>query len=264
VTLIYLSADGVVGNSLEDSEKPSSLPQDPAQAEWFAAGGISLNLNLTPQLRDSGNQTTPCHSECFYREDLIPYTRKHLFLIIDSDNSKAFSNIPNLFGKQVLCLMSPTGQPPEIKDASTAGSLFTFFLTDPVLAFAFVLGKDSLPKDVYESARLEFESFAIDFTEELTNNSLHPAFPLFMQDEFLQRFILNFVFCTGVCMYHKYFREDQNAYVPSSDPKLPQELFHHVSLQKAIYNIANKFGSSLISQVSGFSDPLLRPDESLE
>lgn len=58
--------------------------------------------------------TDPCHGQvlikdlhCFYPGDLQPFTRKPLFVIVDSDNSVVFQNVPNYFGQTVVILMSP-------------------------------------------------------------------------------------------------------------------------------------------------------------
>ena len=46
-----------------------------------------------------------------YPEDLIPFTRKPLFVIVESHNSEIFQSIPNVFNQPLICLMSPTKLP---------------------------------------------------------------------------------------------------------------------------------------------------------
>jgi len=43
--------------------------------------------------------------------DLYPFLRKPLFLIIDSNNSIVFQNMPNLFGQPFVSLLSPVKIP---------------------------------------------------------------------------------------------------------------------------------------------------------
>ncbi|MEE6519285.1 hypothetical protein FKM82_030955 [Ascaphus truei] len=43
--------------------------------------------------------------------DLYPFTRKPLFIIVDSSNSVAYKNFTNLFGQPLVCLLSPTAYP---------------------------------------------------------------------------------------------------------------------------------------------------------
>lgn len=49
--------------------------------------------------------------QCLYPGDLYPFTRRPLFVIIDSDSSYSFENIPRHFGKPVVVLMSPVELP---------------------------------------------------------------------------------------------------------------------------------------------------------
>lgn len=49
---------------------------------------------------------------CLYPGDLYPYTRRPLFIIIDSDNSFVFQHIPRYFGQPLVILMSPQDIPP--------------------------------------------------------------------------------------------------------------------------------------------------------
>lgn len=46
-----------------------------------------------------------------YPGDLIPFVRKPLFLIVDSDNSWVFQSVPQLFGQPLVVLMSPQDVP---------------------------------------------------------------------------------------------------------------------------------------------------------
>lgn len=48
---------------------------------------------------------------CLYPGDLYPFTRRPLFIIIDSDNSFVFAHIPKYFGQPLVILMSPQDVP---------------------------------------------------------------------------------------------------------------------------------------------------------
>jgi len=48
---------------------------------------------------------------CLYPGDLYPFTRRPLFIIIDSDNSFVFAHIPKYFGQPLVILMSPQDIP---------------------------------------------------------------------------------------------------------------------------------------------------------
>lgn len=50
-------------------------------------------------------------SHSIFPGDIYPFLRKPLFLIIDSNHSIAFQNMPNLFGQPFLSLLSPIKLP---------------------------------------------------------------------------------------------------------------------------------------------------------
>jgi hypothetical protein len=90
----------------------------------------------------------------------MPFTRKALFLVVDSSNSIAFKQFARVFNQPLVSLMSPTEYPSSIKgsekeeggerghfsliltmvfaDPAHVGNLFTLFLHAPLLAFAFI------------------------------------------------------------------------------------------------------------------------------
>ena len=52
-----------------------------------------------------------CVAASLYPGDLMPFVRKPLFLIVDSDNSWVFQSVPQLFGQPLVVLMSPQDVP---------------------------------------------------------------------------------------------------------------------------------------------------------
>lgn len=59
--------------------------------------------------RGKGNAYKEPH--CLYPGDLYPFTRRPMFIIIDSDNSFVFQHIPRYFGQPLVILMSPQDVP---------------------------------------------------------------------------------------------------------------------------------------------------------
>nr|CAD7462080.1 unnamed protein product [Timema tahoe] len=53
-----------------------------------------------------------------YPGDLYPFTRKPLFMIVDSDNSFVFQHIPRYFGQPLIVLMSPQDVPSTFQDSA--------------------------------------------------------------------------------------------------------------------------------------------------
>ncbi|KAL0410887.1 UNVERIFIED_CONTAM: protein SCAI, partial [Sesamum latifolium] len=81
---------------------------------------------------------------CIYPSDLLPFTRRPLFVVIDSESSKAFKAMSGAEkGETVALLLSPaTSLPlPAVESCRLpSGSLFTSFLTAPLQSFILLLG----------------------------------------------------------------------------------------------------------------------------
>uniref|UniRef100_A0A8C3IY96 Suppressor of cancer cell invasion n=1 Tax=Chrysemys picta bellii TaxID=8478 RepID=A0A8C3IY96_CHRPI len=101
VLLIYLSATGVFPSGRSDSEGP------------YDFGGVLTNSNRDIINGDAVHKRNQSYKEmhCLHPGDLYPFTRKPLFIIVDSSNSVAYKNFTNLFGQPLVCLLSPTAYP---------------------------------------------------------------------------------------------------------------------------------------------------------
>lgn len=73
--------------------------------------GYDLGGVLTSTKRD-GEHKKQKEAHCLYPGDLYPFTRRPLFVIVDSDNSFVFQHIPRYFGQPMVTLMSPQDTPP--------------------------------------------------------------------------------------------------------------------------------------------------------
>ncbi|XP_036018192.1 protein SCAI isoform X1 [Mus musculus] len=101
VLLIYLSATGVFPTGRSDGEGP------------YDFGGVLTNSNRDIINGDAIHKRNQSHKEmhCLHPGDLYPFTRKPLFIVVDSSNSVAYKNFTNLFGQPLVCLLSPTAYP---------------------------------------------------------------------------------------------------------------------------------------------------------
>lgn len=109
--LLYMSSDGCF-----------STTKHPEDSEWyfsicnsfylsFSLVGYDLGGVLTSSKRD-GEHKKQKEVHCLYPGDLYPFTRRPLFVIVDSDNSFVFQHIPRYFGQALVTLMSPQDTPP--------------------------------------------------------------------------------------------------------------------------------------------------------
>lgn len=125
--LLYLSADGCFSTS----KHPEDVGYD--------LGGVltssSKREHSAPLV--APGQRPPHEPHCLHPGDLYPFTRRPLFLVVDSDNSFVFQHIPRYFGQPLVTLMSPQDIPDlggSGQHGQHSGSLFTLFLHSPLQA----------------------------------------------------------------------------------------------------------------------------------
>ncbi|KPP76316.1 hypothetical protein Z043_104343 [Scleropages formosus] len=233
VLLLYLSATGVFPVGHAEYEGPYDL------------GGV-----MTSNSRDSVNEETvqrrsqaQKEMHCLHPGDLYPFTRKPLFIIVDSSNSTAYKsrlalitsasvscfpqNFLNLFGQPLVCLLSPT-----------RGSLFTLFLYSPLVAFLSVCGLGSLRLGLWEKAQELLHLVYREVGQIIARSrSIDQAFLQFYGDEFLRLLLIRFVFCSAVLRLHKMFRDSRS--FPESYPQLPKmDTVENSLLQKRVLELA--------------------------
>jgi len=236
VLLLYVSADGL---------KPEEGDGEKEKEPRYNLGGVSMNESSTSAL-------VPKHSaesaNCLYPEDITPFTRKKLFLIIESNNSVSFKSLPNIFGKPFLCLLSPVSRDYTVE---VRGNLFTLFLYAPLTAFCFVVSKNTVSQDLFDKCTKHIESSFEDVQNLLCNfEGIPSAFHHFIEEDFLQSFILRFIFCHSVIYLHKNFRSKPVECRPSSHPSLPKSFLSHPVVLSIVYKLASVLGVS-----NQFSDP---------
>ncbi|KAG9354619.1 hypothetical protein JZ751_001332 [Albula glossodonta] len=215
VLLVYLSATGVFPTGHTDYEGP------------YDFGGVLTNTNRDVINGETVQKRNQAQKEmhCLHPGDLFPFTRKPLFIIVDSSNSSAYKNFSNLFGQPLVCLLSPTVYPKSMQDQSQRGSLFTLFLYSPLMAFLSVCGLSSMRQGLWEKA------------QELLQRVYHQAFLQFYGDEFLRLLLIRFVFCSATLRLHKLFRESRS--FPESYPQLPkQDTVESSPLQRHVLELA--------------------------
>ena len=214
---------------------------------------ISGGLAMTPLLSNSPNPTDDSsHSslkDCLYPSDLLPFLRKSLFLIVDSDNSSAFKNIRAVFDQPLLCLLSPESLPPQIKDPTRTGNLFSFFLSDPLNAFLFISDIPLISSSTFHQCHARLSSGFIDIEAALDSSATLPDSLLFMlTDPILRTFIIRFLFCFVALSYHLHFKTSP-LFLPSIHPSISTDLLLHPSLSSCVLDLASLLQSPLFSSL---------------
>ncbi|KAG1714779.1 Protein SCAI [Nymphon striatum] len=176
---------------------------------------------------------------CLHPGDLYPFTRKPLFLIIDSENSYVFQNIPNLFGQPMVALMSAEITPKHLMDTHHKGNLFTLFLHSPLTAFCFICKVSGVPITSWEKGRVNVDRFLSEAGRLITRSrGVDSSYIQFYNDDFLRLLLLRFIFCYVVMKMHKFFKGRSN--YPRCYPMLPEsEILENATLQKCVLDLAN-------------------------
>ncbi|XP_039058578.1 protein SCAI-like [Hibiscus syriacus] len=169
-------------------------------------------------------------SSNLYPGDIIPFTRRPLFLIIDSDSSHAFKVLHGAErGEKAALLLSPLKpffKDPSAADISQNGSQFTFFLTAPLQAFCHMVGfplsdNDMEVLDAAESIlSTAFSKWEVILCK---SPSLDLIWAQVLSDPFLRRIIVRFIFCRAVLSAIS-LEEGSDQFLPLCLPELPNSL----------------------------------------
>lgn len=187
-----------------------------------------------------------------YPTDILPFTRRPLFIVIDSDNSSMFELIHGQEkGEPAAVLLSPIRQPSVEHgfslDSSSShhrsgGSFFTFFLTAPFLAFCQLVNipVSSLAQALCEQGEKLFTSLIAEWGKILSMSAnLDPVWARIMWDPFLRRLLLRFIFCRACLALHTQYGRMQE-YLPRCLPSLPKEVLpSEEAVEACIFRVAS-------------------------
>ncbi|XP_059599076.1 uncharacterized protein LOC100265400 isoform X3 [Vitis vinifera] len=277
VLLIYLSGSGRGRQTIVPSYGAgTSLDTTENIVRSFQSHNIHSEANSTSPFRSPSDSPNPssgqskedcisCHSGCLhigsrgngglnfiYPCDLIPFTRRPLFLVIDSDSSEAFKGINGAEkGEPAALLLSPSSLSPPVAAVDTSrhptGSLFTIFLTAPLQAFCLLLGfsGSDVEMDLYSKAEKLLSSSLNDWGLTLaTSDTLDPAWAQILSDPFLRRILLRFIFCRAVLtLYAPTFNKKE--FLPECLPCLPMAVHPTTTAsQTMVLQIASIFSAT--------------------
>ncbi|RWR87323.1 protein SCAI isoform X1 [Cinnamomum micranthum f. kanehirae] len=291
VLLIYLSAEGKSGHSVP---LQTGLGSFTTTTEKIVGNFHSLNMTTEAHLSSPIHSPcgSPSHSsiqdkshsqgnygvglwlgsrcnggfDCLYPCDLIPFTRRPLVLIIDSDSSYLFKAIHGAEkGETAAMLLSPSSpSPAAIMDIDSArvpgGSQFTMFLTAPLQAFCYLLGYSgsNVNMGMYHKADKLLSSVLNEWGMILaTSDSLDPVWAQVLCDPFLRRLLLRFIFCRAViaCFAPTFNKKE---FLPECVPHLPESVLPtSATSQQAILRLANIFD---VTNHFIFSDGITLPE----
>ncbi|CAG8819045.1 43683_t:CDS:10 [Gigaspora margarita] len=224
--LLYLSADGTKRVNTNSEHNLSN----------GYMGGVATSSRKPADKADGSDNSGLIN--CLHPNDLVPFTRKPLCIIVDSNNSTAFANFPKIFNQPFLCLMSPAEYPPSIPDTPRIGSLFTLFLHAPLLGFSFISNIECIDSENWKKCEeliAEAEAIIVDL---LNLSNLDKSLKRFLQDDFLRQFLVRFVLCSALLKAHNSFQDEKH--FPSSCPPLPYTLFDSPDLLAKLSQITRE------------------------
>ncbi|CAL2266984.1 unnamed protein product [Prunus armeniaca] len=261
IMLVYLSASGKAsrnnvtqaynsGGSHKSSKNKvplpaqnNSMPESCINNKGESSGYYDQYLWFGP--RGNGGLSN------LYPGDIIPFTRRPLFLIIDSDNSHAFKVLHGAERGETAALflspLRPAFKNPADADLMQNGSQFTFFLTAPLSAFCHLVGFSSsdTEAEVYNNAESILSATFSEWEVILcTSTSLDLVWAQVISDPFLRRLILRFIFCRAVLSFFCP-PEDSEQYLPICLPLLPISVSPDSEVvQSAVHRLAKHLSVS--------------------
>jgi len=224
--LLYISADG-------------SFPVRPQPEDTgYDLGGVLLQPKQDVEPPNNKNAGHVKEHSCLYPGDLFPFTRRPTFLVVDSDNSLAFTSIPHYFDMPLVVLMSPQDVPPTFQDHAHRGSLFTLFLHSPLSAFCFVTNIVDIPLHLWDKCLAYIDRFITEASRLITRcRGVDASYLNFLGDDFLRLLLCRYIFCDVVLRIHRAFKTSQ--FYPKSHPALPElDILENPTLQRYVIDLA--------------------------
>ncbi|KAI9471544.1 hypothetical protein LPJ55_002136 [Coemansia sp. RSA 990] len=214
--LLYLSSDGQYANATDETSKTIA-----AQNGYI--GGVSTMRRATSEANQDRGVEQLIHT--LHPADLVPFTRKALFLIVESECSMAYRNIPNLFNQPLLCLLSPTTYPVQ----TNTGNIYTFFLHSPIVAFCVIAQITTMSAGKWTQLHRMFDEFEDAVWDVLLAQVSDAGVRKFMSDDFLRQILIRHVLCCVVLELHVEFTRAEH--LPQSSPDHFQEAIKVPSLK---------------------------------
>ena len=208
----------------------------------FGAGGISTNRRTGTQTRShpqNGLKKSKIkEANCLYPGDFHSFTRKPLFLIVESNFGFPFLQTPHVFGEPFMCIISPQTLPQAVEDSmENAGGLLTLFLSDPLMGVCKVCGLEDISEKSHVRCTVIVKTFFFEAAKFfLKSKALNFDVLCFLSDPFLKLILVKFLFCSYVLRLHRSFKN--RTQWPRCVPELPLDLLDNLVLEKMVRDIS--------------------------
>lgn len=239
--LLYISADAGL---LEESSV-----EDAGLSKGAFSKGVQTARPSKPQQGSGGAEEEDSDApgqdkaNSLYPGDLVSFSRKPFFVIVDSPSSHSFQAFSSPFREQTVILMSPAGLPRAYKSLASSGSPFTLFLHSPLKALRYLGGESvEISLDTWNEAYTkvtQLESFAKSL---LLENGVPDAISLFMQDDFSAAYLARYLLSSVVFRAHVEF--SQEGYYPAIYPAISDELVIKLVAAGGVQELVSSLGLS--------------------
>ncbi|PVV05098.1 hypothetical protein BB560_000391 [Smittium megazygosporum] len=212
---VYISAEGYFSN--EDSGyanyKSGIITASKKHVDKQAKNALAI------EEVEKKSKVIELEPHCFYPADVISFTRKPMFMVVDSNNSTTFKDIPDLFNQPLVILMSPTQVPEKINyNAMASGNLYTTFLYSLVVGLCTVLEISVISATKWEMLQISMLKIQDLIYEGVLANVNDEGVLTLFGDLFLRRYMINHLACVEILKLHRLFTLPEN--LPTSVPKL--------------------------------------------
>ncbi|KAH3767459.1 protein SCAI [Pelomyxa schiedti] len=218
-----------------------ALSTTPTSVRAFAVSPPPSPLH--PILSTSGTPP-PTSTSVLCPGDLLPFMRKAMFVIVDSEDYSPFNTLPLIYTAPFVCMMAPPTGP---STSTFKQGLFSMFLSSPITALCYLTETSPLPHAVATKCHERLAAFYQQATQLLFANesTMPPSFLRFVEDDYLCFFILRFLFCHG-CLSLLSSNQTEPK-LPSTHPALPSAVLGSSVVQSAVFDMA-----TLINKRSSF------------
>lgn len=153
-------------------------------------------------------------------------------------------------------------------DPAKCGNLLTLFLNSPILGFSHVSDVWDFTPERWKATQESIESTENFIYEQLYNSttvgtrfihsyfdqslthSLDLSYKRFMEDLFLRRLIVRYLFCYIVLLYHKNYKETR--YLPDCRPSMPVEILQNSELMRRVQELVEMAGAHVLYHFNEF------------
>lgn len=232
----------------------SSTVHDDTLANYNSTNGLFMS--------SSGNGQHILHPE-----DILPFLRKPMMLIIDSDKQNSFIQLTQkTFDVPVMTLFAPIGswqlhQCPLPHDSiytkiqgkylqvfgNKKDSIFNLFLNDSLGALCRMTNVDQISSDTRDECNNVINAFFAKLADEIFGCAkCSQTLMMFMGDDFARVLILRFIFCRLVLINLKLPAdvEDFDVLLPSSNPQIPAEIYESDACKNVVKDLCQLLSNS--------------------